>query len=498
MEQGRRYYFFGSFRLNASDKVLERDGKVVPLPLKAVETLLVLVESSGQIVSKQEISRRVWPDTFVVESNLTKNISTIRKTLVSDRDGAGVIETIPKRGYRFLLPVTETSEEIPEPPIPTPARGFLNSRQVLIVAAIGALLALSLGLTKLASRKAQPVDGGPDTAVSEAERQYLIGKYINEKVTVEEVSSALRRFEQAAKLNPNSARIHAALADAWVMLAELGGKGAETGYRRSKENALRAIELDPLLATAYVSLGVTSLVVDWDWFAAENAYRKAIVLDSKLPLAFERLACLLNRLGRNREALETIRTAQALEPVSPRIGTRACAIHYSMRQWQEAIRECRAVLDREPTHSLAHYYLGLALAHNGRYEEALEELRNSRVSRTVLLNDLGWVYARAGRVEETRKILGTVEGLVSAGELQEPAGLMLHIALDQKDKALEALELEYAKRSPTMLNLVYEPRFDPLADEPRFQTLVRRMNFPPADVKPDPPVFPSVAAAAVQ
>ena len=95
-------YRFGEFTLDADQKVLLRKGKPLPLAPKIIDTLVTLVENSGRIVEKQELMTRVWPDTFVEESNLTYSIRQLRKTLGDDARHPRYIETISKRGYRFL------------------------------------------------------------------------------------------------------------------------------------------------------------------------------------------------------------------------------------------------------------------------------------------------------------------------------------------------------------------------------------------------------------
>jgi DNA-binding winged helix-turn-helix (wHTH) protein/TolB-like protein/Flp pilus assembly protein TadD len=106
-QQGNRSYEFGRFRLNLAERVLLREGALVPLTPKVFDILLTLVESSGQVVSKDELMKRVWPNTFVEEGNLTQNISLLRKALGETPGGVQFIETVPRRGYRF---VAETSE----------------------------------------------------------------------------------------------------------------------------------------------------------------------------------------------------------------------------------------------------------------------------------------------------------------------------------------------------------------------------------------------------
>jgi DNA-binding winged helix-turn-helix (wHTH) protein/pimeloyl-ACP methyl ester carboxylesterase len=109
-KQARRFYAFGAFRLDASERVLLGERGVVPLTPKAFDTLLVLVENSGHVIGKEELMRRVWPDSFVEENNLAQNISMLRKALGEDGGGQKYIETVPKRGYRFAAPVREVKE----------------------------------------------------------------------------------------------------------------------------------------------------------------------------------------------------------------------------------------------------------------------------------------------------------------------------------------------------------------------------------------------------
>src|SRR5262245_56139220 len=104
-KQTNQLYEFGPFRLDADERLLMRDGRITPLPPKVFDTLLVLVENSGRVVSKDELMQSLWPNTFVEESNLTQNISQLRRALGDGAAEAQYIETIPKRGYRFVAGV---------------------------------------------------------------------------------------------------------------------------------------------------------------------------------------------------------------------------------------------------------------------------------------------------------------------------------------------------------------------------------------------------------
>jgi DNA-binding winged helix-turn-helix (wHTH) protein/TolB-like protein/Flp pilus assembly protein TadD len=107
----RHSYEFGPFRLDANERLLVRDGEVVPLTPKAVDLLVVLAENNGHVISKSELMKLVWPDSFVEEANLSHNIFILRKALGEEKSGVKYIETIPRRGYRFVASVTETHED---------------------------------------------------------------------------------------------------------------------------------------------------------------------------------------------------------------------------------------------------------------------------------------------------------------------------------------------------------------------------------------------------
>jgi pimeloyl-ACP methyl ester carboxylesterase/DNA-binding winged helix-turn-helix (wHTH) protein len=110
--QAKHFYVFGVFRIDVTERVLLSEKGSVPLTPKAFDLLLVLVENSGHMLEKEELMKQVWPDSFVEENNLAQNISTLRKILGAE--GAKYIETVPKRGYRFVADVNETWDEAPD------------------------------------------------------------------------------------------------------------------------------------------------------------------------------------------------------------------------------------------------------------------------------------------------------------------------------------------------------------------------------------------------
>ena len=121
MPQDKRVYEFGLFRIDSEERLLYRADELIPLAPKVAETLLALLSNAGRIVGKDELMKTIWPDAFVDEGGLARNISTLRKAL-DDGHKIQFIETVPKRGYRFVAPLMVDEAE-PAGTVPTPAAG---------------------------------------------------------------------------------------------------------------------------------------------------------------------------------------------------------------------------------------------------------------------------------------------------------------------------------------------------------------------------------------
>ena len=103
---GEHFYEFGAFQVDSSERVLLREGKPVAITLKAFDTLLLLLRNAGHIVGKDALMKAVWPDTVVEENNLNQSIAALRRAFGESAQDGSYIETVPRRGYRFVAPVT--------------------------------------------------------------------------------------------------------------------------------------------------------------------------------------------------------------------------------------------------------------------------------------------------------------------------------------------------------------------------------------------------------
>ena len=129
MKSPKQYYEFGPFHLDPSERQLLRGGQVMPLTPKVFDTLLLFVENNNLLLTKDEMIGRLWPDSFVEESNLAQNVSMLRRALGEQSNGKPYIETVPKRGYRFIAEVRLLAEELPPVAHGNPAFSPLGSER---------------------------------------------------------------------------------------------------------------------------------------------------------------------------------------------------------------------------------------------------------------------------------------------------------------------------------------------------------------------------------
>jgi Tol biopolymer transport system component/DNA-binding winged helix-turn-helix (wHTH) protein len=142
------FYRFGEFTVDREQKVLLRNGNPLPLAPKVFDTLLILIDNGGRIVEKEELMQRLWPDSFVEESNLTFNIQQLRKALGDNARQPRFIETVARRGYRFIaevqenstLPIAGETELNASPALPAPRRSYL------LIAALAVLVSGSVAI----------------------------------------------------------------------------------------------------------------------------------------------------------------------------------------------------------------------------------------------------------------------------------------------------------------------------------------------------------------
>ncbi|MGE3492978.1 MAG: tetratricopeptide repeat protein [Vicinamibacterales bacterium] len=425
---GPAVFEFGEFRLDAARRLLFRGDAPVPILPRAFDILLCLVQRRGQLVTKEELLKAVWPDTFVEEGNLAQNISVIRRALGESPRDHRYIVTIPRRGYRFAPEIVETRPAASASP--RAVELCLKARQLL-----------------------------------------------NRRLT-ESLLQAIALFVQASDEDPTYAPAWVGLADAYALLSLYGALAPGEAFPRSRAAAEQALALDPAKAEAHNALAVVELFYAWNWPAAESAFRRALELRSDYSDAEQRYGIFLIVMGRFDEARTALDRAQALDPLSRIIATIAGYPAYYSRQYEAAARQFRHVLQIDPDFSMAHFRLGLALTQLGQYDEALLELQTSK----RLSNDrdviaaLGRLYALMGRRAEAKAALEELHARSRTTFVAAYAVALIHTALGDRDRAFEWLEKAVAERSYWAIYLNVDPALDDLRADPRFDALRARVG----------------------
>ena len=458
-------YRFGPFRLSVSERILERNNERLQLTPKVIDTLFVLVENARHVVTKEALMKAVWPDVTVVESGLTRNISALRKALEEDAEEGSFIETIPRRGYRFVAEVNEEREQAPISTTPVPVRQ--STRVSKLWAGLALVASACLGLLLIwptADLNRPPVSP-----------EIKIGEHLVYKLAPEQATRALEYFERAVAANPRSASAQAGVATALFHMAALGVRSVQEILPRAEEAAKQSLTLDDRSSAAHYAAGMVSLVRDWDFAAAESRFQRALTLDQDSILARLGYAWLKLARGEVSEASHLIEEALKRDPASPQLGTEYCRVFYYLRDYHRAESECRKVLDREPGYALAHYFAGLSLGWQGRFAEAEKSFSASGLMPGVLEVDRAWLRIRAGDPQPARDALDKRRDLIRDGKLGASAKFLPAILLGLHDEAFEALEAVLSTRAAEVMTLRVDPRLEPIRSDARYHDALRRV-----------------------
>ncbi len=314
----------------------------------------------------------------------------------------------------------------------------------------------------------------------EAYELYLKGRYEYDKRSEEGMKKGLEYFQQALSLDPNYAEAYSGVADSYTGLwAHDFVAGAEV-YPKAKAATLKALELDATLAEGHVSLAFLLFNYDRDHEAALREYETAIRFNPNYAAAHSWYADSLAWMGRSEEAIREIEQARRVDPLAAYINGNVAYALLLGRQYDRAIVEAQKAIDLEPSYAFTHAILARIYLQKGMYEEALAQAQQRLSLQPTFpkaLADLALAYAHAGKQKEASRILNGL-GQRSKREYVAPyAVARAYVGMDQKEQALAWLEKGFDLYDGDMHQVNVDPALDPLRSDPRFQNLLRRMNF---------------------
>ena len=431
-----RVFEFREFILAPKERLLLRGGEPVPLTPKAFDVLVVLVNRSGHLVSKDELLHEVWPDTFVEEVNLTVNISVLRKALGRDQRGADMIQTVPTHGYRFVGPV--------------------------MVRDGAACRAFS--------------DGNAD-----AYRAYLRGRFDWNQRSEASLKRAIEHFHRTVEIDPSFSPAYSGLADCHATLGYLSYVAPREAFPAARRHATKALELDGSLAEAHASLGFVKLYFDWDWADAEAEFQRAIALDPNYAPSHEWYSIFLLAAGRSEDGFREIQLARQTDPLSLPVNSDLGFHYYYTGRYGEAVKQLKFVLELNKDFPPAHLWLGRAYQELGRLDDALAEFRHveERLPEwPVSIAARGFVAGVAGRTDEAQNTLVELQRLAGRKFVTSYGVALVHAGLGQRDSAFAWLNKAFDERSHWLVWLRLDPRWKELRSDPRFAELMSRVGFP--------------------
>ena len=318
----------------------------------------------------------------------------------------------------------------------------------------------------------------PGAQSYEAYDLYLKGRYFWNKRTAEGFRQAADYFQQAIDKDPNDGRAYAGLADTFSLMSTWYQGPQNELMPKARTAAVRALELDGSLAEAHASLALIKENYDYDWLGAEKEFRRAIQLNPQYATAHQWYAEFLSWQGRFEEAFAESEQARRLDPLSLIIATDYASILYDSRQYDSAVKQCREVLELDPSYDYARYRMISFYLQLGRYDEAL-----GIVDYLAVREEGPWtwafkaaVYGRSGQGEEARRALAKVERMAGSRADGTASLLTAYLGTGQNDRVLELLQKAYSEHSNAVVQIKVDPMYDSVRSDPRFEELLRKVG----------------------
>jgi serine/threonine-protein kinase len=313
----------------------------------------------------------------------------------------------------------------------------------------------------------------------EAYNLYSKGRYYWNKMNIEAFRRSIDHFQKAIALDPSYALAYAGLADAYIGLGDAGlsAISPKEAFSNAKEAVYRALDIDAALAEAHASLGHLNMH-DFDWTGAEKEFKYAIELNPNYATTYHMCAFYYALMERYLEALNTIKKAQELDPVSLGINTDLGVLFYFNRQYDEAIAQYNKTLELDPGFIRAYVTLGSAYGKKGMYEKAIEMIQKAMdlSGDRAKIAALGRAYAIAGRKTEALKIINELIKLSCKRYISPYCLSLIYSSMDDIDLAIEWLQRAYDEHVSELIYLKVDPYLDNLRSDPRFKELLKKMR----------------------
>jgi len=562
---------FGAFELDEGAGELRRAGIKIRLQDQPLLILQILLEQPGKVVTREELRKRVWPsDTFVdFDHGINNAIKRLREALGDTTETPRYIETLPRRGYRFVERIQSKGkglrsvavlplENLSRDPEQEYFSEGLTEALITALAKIGMLRVVSrtsimqykavhkplreiarelevdfvvegtvLRVGRRVRITAQLIDAPKETHLwaesyerdlrnvlalqselaqaiaqevqvkltpqerkhlaqtravdPEAYEAYLKGRYHWNRRSRDGLGKATQHFQQAIARDPTYAAAYAGLADCVSILGWWGFVSPERGCGKGKALALKALEFDPSLPEAHTSFAWSTAYYDYDFPKCEREFRLAIELNPNYATARGWHGLTLSMIGGYEEALAEAKQAVRLDPASSIINGMLGLVYWFGGEYDASLDQYKKASDLDPAAFQLHWGVGISYLANRMYDAAIAEMETALqlTGRTPMsVAFLAGSYAAAERGQEAEQLLTELAELSTVRYVSPYVISWVFAAMKQTDQAFAQLEVGYRERAAWMVWMNRDPRLETLRSDPRFQDLLRRMNFP--------------------
>jgi TolB-like protein/DNA-binding winged helix-turn-helix (wHTH) protein/Flp pilus assembly protein TadD len=318
------------------------------------------------------------------------------------------------------------------------------------------------------------------TGSPEAYDAYLRGRYLEGRRTPATNVQAIREYERALTLDANYALAWARLALTYSASTLNGDARPLDVGSRARDAAARAIALQTPLAEVHLAAGYVAWLIDWNWPAAEQAFRRATEIDPSSAEAWRGLGHVLSQMSQHADAETAMQRARELEPLEPAMHALSSQTAFQARHLEAAVDHARQAIAIDPDFWVGHMQLGQAYAEQGKTELALEATADAarlsgQNSKAVSLR--GYVLAKMGRTMEARAVLRALDADARERYVPPYAFALVHAGLDERDAAFDWLERAYAVRDVHLVYVGVDSKWDAFRQDPRLRDLLARCGF---------------------
>jgi TolB-like protein/tRNA A-37 threonylcarbamoyl transferase component Bud32/Flp pilus assembly protein TadD len=318
-----------------------------------------------------------------------------------------------------------------------------------------------------------------------AAEAYFQGRYYLNQFGPDNFRRAVKAFERAIELDPNYAVPHVGLARAYLYLGSVSAISKAEARASALAAASRAVELDEATAEAHSELGDLKFYFDWDFKGADAAYNRAIELNPSLSRARVQHAQLLAAQDRAPDAVEEMRRAEEIDPLSVEVSQYLALMQYYARDYDGAVKQLQKALTLDARSPRTHVAISRVHEARGEWKEAIAATEHAIALSSGVVPPFQALlvrqYALSGNVSEARRRFSDLEKMTaSAGVGLGSARLAyVHLTLGEDDQALSLLERAVADRDSDVLWIRVDPSVDRLRKLPRFEELSRRVGTTP-------------------